>query len=488
VIFHPEPADAAGLKVAGLSNTRFVGFLLEDLHVVGVGEIGMSSAKRAAVFFAMVTAFAIGAPVGAQVGPIDPGAEQLVDRIVAVVGDSVILLTEVQQGLALVEAQGWQMPTDPEGIMQARRQILDQLINEQLLIQDAAQDTTIVIDPQELQSTVDQEIEGQIQRYGTQRRFQQAVVQQGFTVASYREDRREYFRRQMIRERYLAKRALDPTAVVVSEDEIQAYYDDNIDRMPQRPPTIEFINYRLTPQPSDTARASAEAKAREVLAEARKTDADFEALAQRYSMGPSREVGGELGWIRENGQYDADFEAAVFTLPPGFVSEPVVTQFGIHLILVERVRGGERRVRHILFIPTITDDDIDDNLSRAEEAKRMVDAGEPLDSLPGLTADTLVVPTNRLAEISNFYARAMANAKVGDVFGPLPLDNPQQANVMGVVKVLEIREGGIASLSDMRDRIEPTVQEAKLVESVVEGLRARTYIDIRLDGGSPPDR
>lgn len=439
--------------------------------------------KRASLFSLVLASLAWGLPLAGQAGAeANPGAEQLVDRIIAIVGDSAILMTELDQGILLMEAQGWRRPTDEASLLETRMQILDQLINEQLLIQDAAHDTTIVIDPQELDSAVDQEIEAQVARVGTQRLFQQALQKQGFTVASYREDRREFFRRQMVRERYLAKRALDPAAVAVSEEDIEAFYNENLDRMPERPSTIKFINYRMAPQPSDSARASADARAREVLVDARKTDADFSAIAQRHSMGPSREVGGELGWIRENGQYDPDFEAAVFSLPPGIVSEPVETQFGIHLILVERVRGGERRVRHILFIPTITDDDVDDNLIRAEEAKRLVEAGESLESMRGVRADTLVVATTRLAELSNFYARAMANARTGDVYGPLPVDDPRQANIMGVVKVLEVREGGIASLDDMRAQIEPTVQEVKLIEFVVADLRARTYIDIRLTG------
>jgi len=446
----------------------------------------MISVKYTTIFSFALAAVVFALPASAQVEPavepaVDPGAEQLVDRVWAIVGDSAILMTEVEQGLILATAQGWRRPTDPDALFQARSQMLNQLINEQLLLQDASLDTTIVIDPQELESTVEQEIEAQVSRIGTQRAFQQALEQQGFTVASYREDRKEFFRRQMVRERYLAKRALDPGAVVVSPEEVEEFYNNNLNRMPERPSSIEFVNYRISPQPSDTAKASANARATELLPEARKVDVDFEALAQQHSMGPSREEGGELGWIRENGQMDPDFEAAVFALRPGIVSNPVVTQFGVHLILVERVRGGERRVRHILFIPTITDDDVEANRVRAEQAKRLVDAGESLDLIPGVSADTLTVPTNRLAEISNSYARAMADAQTGGVFGPLQVDDPQRENVLAVVKVLSIRDGGVASLEEMRAQIQPTVQEAKLLEFVVEDLRDRTYIDIRLE-------
>jgi peptidyl-prolyl cis-trans isomerase SurA len=411
------------------------------------------------------------------------GLPELVERVVAVVGDSAILMTEIEQQFILLEQRGWQRPTDIGPLQQAQRQILDQLINEQLLLQDAANDTTIILDDDELDSMVEDEIQGQVRQFGTQRVFQDALEQQGFTMASYRENRKEFFRRQLLRERYLTKRNADAQGIVLSEEEVETFYQENINIMPQRPSTIRFENYRLKPQPTDSAKAAALARAREVLQEARVSDLEFAELARRHSQGPSREQGGELGWVRRGGGFVEEFEDAVFALPPGLISEPVETEFGYHLILVERVRGGERRVRHILFIPSITDDDIDANLVRAtalvERLSQPDAVGEEIDVSP----DTLVVATDQLNQISGFYARALPGADVGDVLGPLQLEDPRDPETVGVVRILEIRDGGLASMDDMRGQIEDQLRQTKLVDEVVAELRARTYIDNRLFPG-----
>jgi len=437
------------------------------------------AALAAGVLLAVPTGTSAQDPV-----PVDPGAEQLVDRVAAVVGDSAILMSEIEQGLVIAEAQGWRRPTDPAALRQAQMQILDRLVNEQLLLQEAAQDTTLVLDPQALEDAVDQEVDAQIQRVGTRRIFEQQLAQNGYTIASYREDRREFFRRQMLRERYLAKRAADPSLVEVSDEEIRTFYDENRALMPQLPAMVEFVNYRLAPQPSDSARAAALAQAREVLMEARRDDADFDALARRHSMGPSRAEGGMLGWMREDGSYDPDFEDAVFMLPPGIVSEPVETQFGYHLILVERVRGGERRVRHILFTPTVTEADVQANEDRAQALRATLAEGGTPESLEGVQVDTLTVPQNQLGNISNFYARAMAETSPGEILGPMPMNDPSSESTLGVARVLDVQEGGPASLEDMRPQIEARLQDEKLQERVVAQLRDSAYIDNRLAADS----
>ena len=67
------------------------------------------------------------------------------------------------------------------------------------------------------------------------------------------------------------------------------------------------------------------------------TEDNFADLAKQYSEGPSSVNGGDLGWFGE-GVMVAPFEQAAFNLEVGEISEPVLTQFGYHLILVEDKR------------------------------------------------------------------------------------------------------------------------------------------------------
>jgi peptidyl-prolyl cis-trans isomerase SurA len=177
-----------------------------------------------------------------------------------------------------------------------------------------------------------------------------------------------------------------------------------------------------------------------------------------------------------------EFEEVAFGIPPGVVSVPVETQFGYHLVLVERVRGGERRVRHILFAPEITASDVEANDIRAESFTDRLRAGETMADL-GQEADTIDMPLEQIAQTSQALARAMQDLQAGDVVGPVRVDDPQGQNTWIVGRVLGTTPGGRGEFSDFQDMIVERLRSEGLTESVIEELRSQAYIDIRIGGG-----
>src|SRR5690606_40613438 len=110
----------------------------------------------------------------------------------------------------------------------------------------------------------------------------------------------------------------------------------------------------VAPRASDSARAVARERALEILDELRR-GGDFEALARRHSDDPgTKDQGGNLGWFRRGDMVPA-FDSAAFSLPPGQLSGVVETNYGFHIIRVDRVRGSERQARAILIRPALTD-------------------------------------------------------------------------------------------------------------------------------------
>ena len=420
----------------------------------------------------------IPSPAAGQRAPL--GIET-VERVVAVVEDSVILMTELEQYLLTMEARGWTRPTMADELLEVRRDVLDQLINQQLIIQEAAKDTLLEISEEDLEDRVQLEIDGQVFQFGTLGRLQQVLAEQNMTMAVFRENTKNSIRRQLLQERYFAKRGQDVTDIVVTEEEVRAYFDENQALMPQRPPTILFENIQLLPEPSDSAKAEALAEADSVLALLQDGE-DFGELASRLSDGPSASESGELGWIRQDGNFVKEFEDAAFALFPGMISIPVETEFGYHIILVERVRGGERRVRQILIQPEITVSDVETNEARAESFATRLRAGETMADL-GQKSDTLELSIAQIARTSQVFATAMQNAQAGDVIGPAPMADSRSENGWALARVLEKKSGGPSEFSDVRGMIEERLRSEGLTETVIEGLRSRAYIDIRLGGG-----
>ena len=405
----------------------------------------------------------------------------LVEQVVAVVGDSVILRTELDQFLLTMEAQGWTRPTGAAELLEARLGVLDQLINQQLIIQEAAKDSLLEVTEEELEDRVQQEIEGQVRQFGTLARLQQMLAQQNMTMATFREQQKNSIRGQLLQDRFLAKRGQATSDIVVTEEEARTYFDENQDQIPQRPPSISFESVQLRPVPMEAAKAEALAEADSVRA-LLQDGGDFAELAARFSDGPTAPLGGELGWMRENGGFVEAFEEVAFRMLPGMISPPVETEFGYHLILVERVRGGERRVRHILIQPDITAKDVETNDALAESFAARLSAGETWADL-GLEPDTANLMLTQIAQTSRAFAVAIQNARPGDVVGPVKMDDPRGEDVWTFARVLEMTAGGAAEFFEFRDGIVERLQTERLNELVVEGLRDQAYIDIRLGGG-----
>lgn len=412
----------------------------------------------------------------------DPTESDVVEAVWAVVGDSVILKTEVDAYLLRLSAQGVVIPEDPGQLKELREQAIDQLINEQLILQVAYADSTIEITDEELEERVQQEVDGQVRQFGTLGRLQAELERQNMTIAGFREQQKVLIHRTLLLQSYLAKRQRDASGVAVSEQELRDFFAENAGQIPTIPASIRFVQFLMQPIASDSAKANARAEAERVLEMIREGE-DFADLATRFSQGPSREVGGELGWIRRDGSLVKKFEDAVFSLPPGGVSPPTETEFGYHLILVERVRGGERRVRQILFMPTVTPADIAANVARAENAFALLTAGEPLTDTVAVKVDTLSIQLTQLTRLSEAHANALRTAEAGAVIGPIPFEQAS-FNALAIVKVLERNAGGRATFEDMRAQLESRLEEQKIIAQIVKDLRAAAYVDIRLPGGS----
>ena len=391
-----------------------------------------------------------------------------------------ISMTELDEFLLQMEARGWTRPTGAVELLEASLEVLDQLINQQLILQEAAKDSLLEVSEEELEDRVQQQIDGQVRQFGTLGRLQQVLAEQSMTMAGYREQQKNLIRRQLLQERYFAKRGQSEAGIVITEEEARTYFNENPDLIPDRPTTILFESIQLPPEPSDAAKAEALAEADSVLGLLGNGE-EFTELARRFSDDSSASEGGDLGWHRQD-DFVEEFSDKAFEMPPGVVSPPVETQFGYHLILVERVRRGERRVRHILFQPEITASDVEANDVRAESFADRLRAGETTSDL-GQEADTVDLPLDAIAQTSREFARGMQDAQVGDVVGPIRMNDPQSESSWILARVLGTTSGGSGEFSDFQDMIVERLRSERLTESVIESLRSQAYIDIRIGGG-----
>jgi peptidyl-prolyl cis-trans isomerase SurA len=421
-------------------------------------------------------AHALVAPARAQ-EPV-PAAD-LVDRIVAVVGDSMILQTEIDEELLRLQAAG-QLPRDPVAVERIRHELLQAKVDQLLLLQAAIRDS-IEVSTEEVEREVQREIAQQQRTMGGERAFEQALAAEGWSMAEYRSHLARQLRQRQMVSHYLGRTQRERRPPTVTEDEIRAYFELQRVQLGERPATISFEQVVIAPRASAAAREAAQERAAEILERARGGE-DFAQLARRFSEDPgTRERGGDLGWFRRR-QMVPEFDRAVFAMRPGEISPVVETSFGFHVIKLERVRGAERQARHVLIRPELTPADVTATESIATEAADRLRGGAPMSELwqtHQANEDSVVGPFPR-DRLPPPYGEQLSGAGAGAIVGPFRLPGEGGADSWVVVRVTDVADAGEYSLDDLRPQVRQQLQQEKLVQEILDELRRRTHVDMRI--------
>lgn len=268
--------------------------------------------------------------------PNKPRRVYVVDRVVAVVNDSVILDSELTIRMAPYEA-------DVEAIEDAkerarrldklRDQVLDELVNEELIFQ-AANEARIEVEEKELDAAI-KDIRDQNKL--DEAAFQQALVAQGYSYAAYRQD----IRRQLTRVK--AMNQLVAPKINVTDDEVRARYDQMVRRSESVSAVrLSHIQFMLPERPTETEVSAAKAKAVAAITRVKGGEAFAEVAMAVSEDTATKAGGGELGWI-ERGSLDPQWESVVFAMEKDEVRGPVSGPTGLHVFFVSEIKRNDMK-------------------------------------------------------------------------------------------------------------------------------------------------
>ena len=433
--------------------------------------------RLAAVAWALACV-AAPAPLRAQERP------QVIDRIVAVVGERPILLSEVEEELLLLQGQGQPLPADSAARDALRRQALQRMVDEEILYQKARQDTTIIVTDADVQNAVDEQVRRVRAQFPTENDYRTQLSAAGFgTPEEYRRWLSETQRRSAYQQRYLEKLRSEGKLhnASVSDAEVRAAFAQTAAQSSRRPATVSFRQVAVAPLATPAQRATALARAESALAEVRR-GTDFSVVARRLSddVG-SKERGGDVGWFRR-GQMALPFERAAFRLRQGQISEIVTTTYGYHIILADRVQPGEVKARHILITPVITSRELEAARIVADTVAARLRAGGNFDSLFALFADTAEqkavtdLPTTRLPPVYTAVLEGLAPGAVTPVFALAAEDSLRTKYAVAVLD--DIQPERAFTFDEVREQVRINLQREKAVRDYVRGLRRQTYVSI----------
>ncbi|MEO7986000.1 MAG: SurA N-terminal domain-containing protein, partial [Gemmatimonadales bacterium] len=209
----------------------------------------------------------------------------VIDKVLAVVGNRPVLASQIDEEL-FSRQQGQDLPKDSTALAALRKQLVQSVVDEELLVQQAQRDTSIQVTDQEIADGVDQQIKKVRTNFTSELDYRAELKKAGFeTPEEYRRWLTDQQRRSAFQNRLIDKLRSDGKLKPVppTEPEMRAYFNEQKGALGSRPATVSFRQIVITPKPSPAARTAARAKADSILLELRR-GADFATAAKRFSQ------------------------------------------------------------------------------------------------------------------------------------------------------------------------------------------------------------
>jgi len=272
------------------------------------------------------------------------------DGISAVIGDYVILESDIEKTLIDLRNQGASI----EDV--TRCGLLGKLMEDRLYAHQAVQDSILVSDD-EVSLTGDRQLQSLVQQIGSIEKVLKYYKKEN--AADFREELYKINKLRMLSEKMQQSIVSE---IEITPEEVRQFFN----KIPkeERPvfgAEMEISQIVKEPKPTDAEKQKIVDRLNTIKSDVEDNDASFNVKAILYSKDPgSKANGGFIGGVTKKSGYVKEFKDTAFSLKEGEVSEPFETIFGYHIMLLEKIRGQELDVRHILLQPEVSQTALDE--------------------------------------------------------------------------------------------------------------------------------
>ncbi len=287
------------------------------------------------------------------------------DGIAAVVGDYVILESDIEKTLIDLKNQG----ATTEDI--TRCSLLGKLMEDRLYAHQAVQDSLLVSDD-EVEMTTERQIQSFVAQMGSMKKLLKFYRKE--SEASLREDINKINKLRMLSEKMQNNIISE---IEITPEEVRQFFNKiPEDERPVFGAEMEISQIIKQPVATDAEKQKVIDKLNTIKADVEDNGAKFSVKAILYSQDPGSKSKGGFYSITKDTGFDKTFKDVAFSLQEGEVSEPFETQFGFHLIYIEKIRGQELDLRHILITPEISQESLDEAKAELDSIRRQVMEGK----------------------------------------------------------------------------------------------------------------
>ncbi|MEZ4883481.1 MAG: peptidylprolyl isomerase [Chitinophagales bacterium] len=406
----------------------------------------------------------------------------LVDEIIAVVGDKIVLKSNIEEQYWAAINQGM----EDDGL---RCQILDQLLLEKMFVTHAEIDS-LEVSEEEVESEIDRRMDYFLGLFGgDEQKFEDYYDK---TVLQMKEEFRDDVKDLLLAQRMQGKVLSD---IKVTPKEVKTFFNQiPRDSLPYFNAEIEMGHLVIKPELTKTEKEGTIARLAEIKKQIEE-GADFGDMAKKFSEGPSGPQGGDLGFIGR-GQMVPEFEGAAFRLRnPGDISGTVETKFGFHIVQLLERRGDKIHVRHILLRPKISYQQLEDAQTQLDSIRTLIMEDDSLtfqkavekfsdDEATKKTGGLIVseqsgssvYDMNQL-DPNDFFA--IEELKEGEISEPIKYQTKEGDDAYRILYLYSRTSPHVANLKDDYSKVQKIVKSNKQNETLINWLDRkvkRTYI------------
>ena len=288
------------------------------------------------------------------------------DGIAAVVGDYVILESDIEKTLIDLKSQG----ALTEDI--TRCGLLGKLMEDRLYAHQAVQDSLLVSDD-EVNMTTERQIQSFVAQMGSMEKLLKFYKKEN--EASLREDINKINKLRMLSEKMQNSIVSE---IEITPEEVRQFFN----KIPEKERPVfgaEMEIAQIIKQPKATKEEKQKVidKLNAIKADVEDNDAKFSVKAILYSQDPgSKSKGGLYNGVTKESGFVKEFKDVAFSLREGEISEPFETPFGFHVIYIEKIRGQELDLRHIILIPEISQESLDEAKAELDSIRKHITEGK----------------------------------------------------------------------------------------------------------------
>ena len=412
-----------------------------------------------------------------------------IDGVAAVVGDYVILESDVDKTLIDLQSQG--VSTENIG----RCSLLGKLMEDKLYAHHAEQDS-LEVDNGQIYSYVDRTIEYFVDQLGSLEKV----------LDFYKKSDEQSFRTELFEINKLNQLSQKMQSQIVDEveitpEEVRQFFN-SIPRY-ERPvfgAELELAQIVIKPQVSEEDENKVVKRLETIKYDIEFNGSSFATKAILYSQDPgSRSTGGKYTLNRNRPRYDKDLRDVAYRLREGEISDPFRTQFGWHIVKVEKIRGQEVDIRHILLIPEITSEALMEAKRKIDIVrKRIVDGEITFEEAAKSVSDeietrnnggVLINPTTgdtrfELTKMDPVLYGQAQRLRDGEISAPLLEKDERGIQKYKIIKVSNRFDEHIADYSKDYIKIKELALREKQLKEIQEWMAEKideTYININQD-------